>query len=305
MANFRFVFAALVDVVVKFEPSLPAAISSTGVAGAHAAPFQVKVCPLVAPVVVPKGDPLIFSTTVAPRLPVTSPVEVMVSASAATPFTVLSSWLVPFCVRVLLFTRFTDEPVTPFTVVVSVLAALVLLMLLMIDAFPETPFTSEVSVFAALLSVCVTEPAGTAAGTHAEPFQVSTWPLLAPVVVPSGEPLIFATTVAPRLPVTSPVVLAVSAELAIPFTVLTNWFVPFCVKVLLLIRFTDEPATPFTVVVNVFAELVLLTVFTEGAVTDTPFTTEVIVLTGLLKVCVVVEGAADAGTQAVPFQLST
>ena len=150
---------------------------------------------------------------------------------------------------------------------------------------------------------------------------------MAPVVVPSGEPLIFPTTVAPRFPVTSPVAETVSAVLPTPLTVLTSWLVPFCVSVFVLMIFTvapatpftvvrivlaldvlemeliiltEEPVTPLTVVVNVFAELVLLTLFTAGAVTDTPFTTDVMVFVELLSVWVVV-----LGVQAVPFQFRT
>lgn len=108
------------------------------------------------------------------------------------------------------------------------------------------------------------------AGAQALPFQVSTWPLLAPVSVPSVVPFILETTVALRLPVTSPPVFTVNAVLAIPFTVLTNWLVPFCVKVLLLIMFTEEPVTPFTVVLSVLELEVLLTVFVVG-VQEVPF----------------------------------
>ena len=68
---------------------------------------------------------------------------------------------------------------------------------------------------------------------------------------------------------------------------------------------TDEPVIPFTEVVNVFALLLLLILFTAGAVTEIPLTTEVMVLVLLLIVCVVVAGAALAGVQADPFQLNT
>ena len=68
---------------------------------------------------------------------------------------------------------------------------------------------------------------------------------------------------------------------------------------------TDVPVMPFTEVVNVFAVLLLLTLFTAGAVTETPFTTDVMVLTALLNVCVVVAGAAVVAVQADPFQPNT
>ena len=152
------------------------------------------------------------------------------------------------------------------------------------------------------------------------------------MVVPSGEPFIWETTVPLRSPVTSPEVLTVNGVLAIPFTVLISWFDPFWLSALLLIivtpvpaipftvvvrvfvlevfetvltRGTDVPVMPFTEVVNVFSELVLLILFTTGAVTETPFTTDVSVLMALLSVCVVVEEPIVVGAQSVPFQPNT
>ena len=87
---------AEVDDVVKLEVSLAAPVVCSVVAGAHSSPFQLNTCPLVAPVVVPKGDPLIFETVVSPRLPVTSPLVAAVNGLLATPFTVLINWLLSF-----------------------------------------------------------------------------------------------------------------------------------------------------------------------------------------------------------------
>jgi hypothetical protein len=124
-------------------------------------------------------------------------------------------------------------------------------------------------------------------------------------VLPNGEPLIFETTDVPKLPVTSPVTLAVRGVATNPLMVLTSWLLPFCVSVLELMILTGEELTPFTVVDKEFELLVLLIEFTAGAVTETPFTTEVMVFVLLLSVCVVFAGAAFAGDQLPPFQERT
>ena len=121
----------------------------------------------------------------------------------------------------------TDVPATPLTVVVNVFPVLVLATLFTDGAVTETPFTTEVRVLTALLSVCVVVAGAVVVGAQAVPFQPKTCPLVAPVTVPSGEPFILDTTVAPKFPVTSPAVAAVNTELATPLTVLINWFVPF------------------------------------------------------------------------------
>lgn len=146
--------------------------------------------------------------------------------------------------------RFTDEPVTPFTVVVKVepdkllemeftigtvvpdIPFTVVVKLLpeelleteftIATAVPVTPFTVVVKLLGALLVLLTVVVGDTVAGAHAVPFQVNTCPLLAPVVVPNGEPLIFDTVDVPRFPVTSPVIFAVKAVDEIPLMVLTN-----------------------------------------------------------------------------------
>jgi len=92
--------------------------------------------------------------------------------------------------------------------------------------------------------------------------------------------------------------------LVTPLTVLVKAPFEIAIEWELMI-FTDEPVTPLTEVVKVFAALVLLTEFTAAVFADTPFTTEVMVLALLLIVCVVVAGAALVGVQADPFQLNT
>jgi len=75
---------------------------------------------------------------------------------------------------------------------------------------------------AALLIVCVVIAGAAFDGAQLLPFQDKTWPLVAPVVVPNGEPFIFETVAVPKFPVTSPVIFAVKAEEAMPFTVLIS-----------------------------------------------------------------------------------
>jgi hypothetical protein len=117
---------------------------------------------------------------------------------------------------------FTPVPVTPLMVVVKVLLVELLATVFTAAAVTATPFTVEVMVLVVLVSVCVVVAGAAFAGAHAVPFQANVCPLLAAVVVPSGDPFIFDTVVAPRLPVTSPVTLAVNAVAATPFTVLIN-----------------------------------------------------------------------------------
>lgn len=112
-------------------------------------------------------------------------------------------------------------------VVVNVFTELVLLTLFTAAAVTETPFTTDVRVLMALLSVCVVVAGAVVVGAQAVPFHPNTWPVVAPVMVPNGDPFNLETTVAPRFPVTSPVELTVSAVLPTPLTVLISWFVPF------------------------------------------------------------------------------
>ena len=79
---------------------------------------------------------------------------------------------------------------------------------------------------------------------------------------------------------------------ASPLMVLVR-FEPVNDKALVLMIGTVAPAIPFTVVNKVLALLVLLTLFTAGAVADIPFTILVMVLTDELNVCEVVD-AVDA-----------
>ena len=193
----------------------------------------------------------------------------------------------------------------PFTVVDKAFVLLVLLMEFTAGADAATPFTVDVMVLAVLLIVLVVTAGAAFAGAQLFPFQERTWPVEAPVVVPNGDPFIFETTDVPRLPVTSPAKLAVKPEVAMPFTVLINWLVPFCVSVFELMILTGVEEIPFTVVDKAFILLVLLIEFTAGADTETPFTIEVIVLAELLNVCVVFAGAAFDGAQLFPFQERT
>jgi hypothetical protein len=117
----------------------------------------------------------------------------------------------------ILFTMGTAVPVMPLTVVVRLLAEEVLETVPTVLLVAATPFTVLVNVLPDNPIVWVV-----VAGAHAVPFQDNTWPLAAPVVVPNGDPFILDTTAAPRLPVTSPVTLAVNAVPATPFTVLSN-----------------------------------------------------------------------------------
>jgi len=112
-------------------------------------------------------------------------------------------------------------------VVVNVFTELVLLTLFTAAAVTETPFTTDVMVLMALLSVCVVVAGAVVVGAQAVPFHPNTWPVVAPVMVPNGDPFNLETTVAPKFPVTSPAVAAVNTELATPLTVLISWFVPF------------------------------------------------------------------------------
>jgi hypothetical protein len=104
-----------------------------------------------------------------------------------------------------------------------------------------------------------------------------------------------------RLPVASnPSVLAIVPAAgvrvaAIPFTVLVS-ALDVAASVLLLMMGTVAPDTPFTVVSNVLAELVLSTEFTAGAVAATPFTVLVSVLTELDIVWVVATDPGDCVT---------
>ena len=112
--------------------------------------------------------------------------------------------------------------VIPFTVVDKALALLVLLTEFTAGAVTETPFTTDVIVLAALLNVCVVFAGAAFDAAQLFPFQERTWPFDAPVVLPNGDPFIFETTDAPKLPVTSPAIFAVKAEATIPLTVLIN-----------------------------------------------------------------------------------
>ena len=117
----------------------------------------------------------------------------------------------------------TDAPVMPFTVVVKTLFDDTLeTELTMGTAVPVIPLTVVVKLLGALLVLLTDVDVVIVAGAHAFPFQVSTCPLLAPVVVPNGEPFIFETTDIPRLPVTSPATAAVNGVLAMPLTVLMS-----------------------------------------------------------------------------------
>jgi hypothetical protein len=116
----------------------------------------------------------------------------------------------------------TGAEAIPFTVVDKAFVLLELLIEFTAGAATETPFTIEVMVFAELLNVCVVVAGAVFAGDQLVPFQERTWPLVAPVVVPNGEPFIFETIDVPKFPVTSPATLAVNAVAATPFTVLIN-----------------------------------------------------------------------------------
>ena len=280
-----------------------------------ATPFTVVVSVLVLEVF----ETELTRGTAVPAMPFTEVVNVFADELLETSVTLLLVAGIPFTVLVIVFPdmakvfvvvgispeRSIPALATPLTVVVNVLPVKLLEMLFTAGAVTDTPFTIEVMVLAVLLNVCVVEAEESVVGAQAVPFQPKTCPLVAPVTVPNGDPFILATTVAPKFPVTSPAVAAVNAELATPLMVLINWFDPFWVRVWLLIKFTPVPTTPFTVVVNVFTELLLLTLFTAAAVTETPFTTDVRVLMALLSVCVVVAGAVVVGAQAVPFHPNT
>ena len=171
----------------------------------------------------------------------------------ATPFTVVVNVLVADVFETELIMG-TTVPAIPLTVVERLFAAELLDTVATELLVAVTPLTVLVRVLPDKPNVCVIVAGAAFAGTHAVPFQVKACPLVAPVVIPKGEPLIFDTTAAPKFPVTSPVTFAVSAVAATPFIVLSSWLVPFWVSVLLLMILTPVLATPFTVVVNVFAE---------------------------------------------------
>ena len=92
----------------------------------------------------------------------------------------------------------------------------------------------EVAVTFVLLTVCTVLPPAQATlplkkgagveGTQFVPLKVSTWPFVAVVVVPKGEPFIFVTTVAASVPVTSPAIGKADKSTvgATVFTVLVN-----------------------------------------------------------------------------------
>jgi hypothetical protein len=142
------------------------------------------------------------------------------TAAPVTPLTVVVK-LVPDKLFEIEFTMGTEVPVIPFTVVVKVLLLeLFETEFIMGTACPDTPFTVVYKLLGALLVLLTVVVAFTVAGVHALPFQVNTWPLLAPVVVPNGEPFILDTTDAPKFPVISPVIFAVNADDATPLTVL-------------------------------------------------------------------------------------
>ena len=130
--------------------------------------------------------------------------------------------MLPFCESVFEFTMLTADEVIPFTVVVKAFALLVLLIEFTAGAVTAIPLTVEVIMFAELLNVLVVVTGAAFDGAQFVPFQERTCPFDAPVVMPSGDPLIFETTEVPRLPVTSPATLAVKAEVAMPLTVLIN-----------------------------------------------------------------------------------
>ncbi len=189
----------------------------------------------------------------------------------------------------------TGVEVTPFTVVDKVFVLLVLLIELTAGAVTVTPLIVEVIVLTALLNVCVVATGAAFDGAQLFPFQVRTWPFDAPVVVPNGDPFIFETTEDPRLPVTSPAILAVKVPDATPLIVLTNWLLLFCASALLFMIFTFDPVIPLTVVLSVLPDEVLATLVTELLLAETPFTTLVNVLPETLRLCVV------AGTNAERF----
>ena len=78
-----------------------------------------------------------------------------------------------------------------------------------------------------------------------------------------------------------------NAELLMPFTVLVIVEPEIEIELEFIIG-TDEPATPFIVVVKLFPDEVLLTLLTAFDVAATPFTVDVKVFTDNVKVLVVV-----------------
>jgi len=121
------------------------------------------------------SDPSIPTTVVAPAVPVTSPVILRVYGVLPTPFTVLISWPLPFWLMAFVLMSGTVLPVTPLTVVVSVLPLEVLFIEFTIGTVdPVTPLTVVDSVLAleVLLTVVLTaRPLLSTNNTHALPFQ--------------------------------------------------------------------------------------------------------------------------------------
>jgi hypothetical protein len=92
------------------------------------------------------------------------------------------------------------------------------------------------------------------------------------------------------------------AVAATPFTVETRSFVPFNVSALELMIFTEEPATPFTVVESAFTDEVFDTVLMILAEAAVPFTVEVNVLVPLFtNVLVTPRVVGLTFTQSVPL----
>ena len=181
-----------------------------------------------------------------------------------------------------------DTPVAaiPFTVVVSVLVELVFPMVFTIDAVATLPFAVLVITFAELVRVLVE-----AAATPAVKFKpADATPLTVEVNVDPDTDKLF--------------VLTAGAVDVIPLTEEVIVFTGL-VKALLLIIGTPVAAIPFTVVVNVLAELVLPIVFTIGAEAAIPLVVLVRVFTLLPNVLVValtvpVASLVHTGDAAVP-----
>ena len=140
-------------------------------------------------------------TVLAPSVPATSPATLAVNAVEAMPFTVLTNWFAPFWLNTLLLMMVAVWAVPPAIAELKVFVA-ELKVCVIATAVPVVPFTVVETLPDA--TVLLTVAGATAAGAHAVPFHASTFPFAAPVVVPSGEPLIFETTLAEVVPVTSP-----------------------------------------------------------------------------------------------------